>query len=335
MRILRDLIASMQDGLIPSGDGPEAPDTTLWFFEAARLVADALGDSHSFVTDELLLALRDAFDAALRGTRHGIHITEDGLFAVGFAGEPNEAPPWLAARCQGPATVLCLVELSALWARGCDTLARLARAAGDLDLSERATAQRARTRAAFAARFWCEETGYPYDMISTAVGGEGVLRDASVRPNAVIALAVDRPCFTEERAAQTLDRARQELLTRAGLRTLAPSDPRYIGHRDGGATHLGGASALGPPSNGALLKGTVFPWLLGFFIRAARQSGDEREHITPLLERLLASAAANEAALGHLPEIADGDLPHAPGGCVAHALCVAELLRAAAWDLTP
>src|SRR5262249_50795989 len=148
-----------------------------------------------------LLALRDAFDAILRGTRHGVHITADGLFAAGAAGEEH---PWLAGRVHGALpSALCPVELSALWARGADTLARLARAAGDLDLAERAAAERARTRAGFAARFWCDETGYPYDLISAAKAGRGALSDASVRPHAVIALAVDPACFTDERAAQT------------------------------------------------------------------------------------------------------------------------------------
>lgn len=61
----------MVDGLVPNRPaeagrpGFAAADTTLWLFEAARLMADALGDTHPFVTDELLLALRDAFDAAL------------------------------------------------------------------------------------------------------------------------------------------------------------------------------------------------------------------------------------------------------------------------------
>jgi predicted glycogen debranching enzyme len=326
--ILRDHIAAMADGLVPLRlPEPGLPadfasaDTTLWFFEAARLMADALGDTHPFVAGELLPALREAFEAALRGTRHGIHITADGLFAAGSAGDTLT---WMAARVAGAPVserAGCPVELSALWARGCDTLARFARAASDEALAARAEAERDRTRATFRARFWCEETNYPYDVISEVAEGPEAFRDAAVRPNAVIALAVDPACFTHEQAVELLDRA-QALVTRAGLRTLSPDDPRYVGRYAGNVAQR----------DAAYHQGVVWPWLLGFFARAARTSAEEA-HLGPLLQRLVASAAANELALGQVPELSDGEPPHAPAGCVAHALSVAELLRALAWDL--
>ncbi|APR79869.1 Putative glycogen debranching enzyme [Minicystis rosea] len=338
LRVLRELTAAMQDGLVPNrmpepafvpnsahGAGNGAPDhasadATLWLFEAARHVADTLGDGHPFVTDELLLALHDAFEAILRGTRHGIHLSADGLFV---AGRPGDALTWMDARVAGtPVTSRagCAVELSALWARGCDTLARLAHAAGDTVLATRALAERDRTRAAFHARFWCEETGYPYDTIAEPQGDEVAFHDASVRPNAVIALAVDPACFTADRARRLLDRARRELVTPAGLRTLAPSDARYLG-RYGGDVKA---------RDGACHQGSVWPWLLGFYARAALRAGVED---TASIEHLVTSAAHTEIALGHTAELSDGDAPHFPGGCFAHACSVAELLRVLAWDL--
>lgn len=332
LRILRELIGAMTDGLVPSrlpepANGAPAvvsdyasADATLWLFEAARHVADALGDGHTFLTDELLLALHDAFEAALRGTRHGIHITEDGLFAAGAAGD---SLTWMGARVADvPVTSRagCAVELSALWARGCDTLARLARSAGDTALAARAVAERDRTRAAFRARFWCDETRYPYDVISEAEDGEGAFRDAGIRPNAVVALAVDPASFTDDRARLLLERARRELVTPAGLRTLAPSDPRYAGR------YAGDVKAR----DGAYHQGSAWPWLLGFYARAALRAGVED---AASIERLVAAAAQNEIALGHVPQLADGDPPHAPGGAVAQAWSVAELLRVLAWDI--
>jgi predicted glycogen debranching enzyme len=326
LRILREVMGQMQDGLVPSripdgGAAPEfhAADATLWLFEAARLCADTLGEGHPFVTDELLLSLRDAFEAMLRGTRSGIHVTADGLLA---AGGPGDALTWMDARVSGrpiSPRAGCPVELSALWARGCDTLARLARAAGDASLHARALAECRRARIAFRARFWCDETAYPYDVISEAPEGEGAFRDASIRPNAVIALAIDPLSFTPERATSILDRAGRELLTLGGLRTLSPDDPRYVGRYGGGVA----------ARDGATHQGTAWPWLLGFYVRAARRSGRPRTS----LESLVASCAANELALGHVPEMAEGDAPHAPAGCVARASGVAELLRALVWDL--
>jgi glycogen debranching enzyme len=39
------------------------------------------------------------------------------------------------------------------------------------------------------------------------------------------------------------------------------------------------------------------------------------------------------AGLGQISELADGDPPHKPGGCVAQAWSVAELLRSAVEDV--
>jgi glycogen debranching enzyme len=352
LRVLRDMIGAMKDGLVPSripeaGPAPapdgapppsrarftepyvsEAPsydgaDATLWLFEAARHVADTLGDRHPFVADELAPALRDAFEAALRGTTNGAHVTADGLFA---AGAPGDALTWMAARVGGkPVTPRagCPVELTALWARGCDTLARLARAGGDIPLHDRAEAACRRARVAFRDRFWCDEKGYPFDVISEAREGAGAFRDASIRPNAVVALAVDPECFSPEQAASILDRARRELVTRAGLRTLAPGDPAYVGRYTGGPA----------TRDAAYHQGAAWPWLLGFYVRAALESGPEGAQVVPLLEALVASAAENELAVGLVPELADGDPPHAPRGSIAQAWSVAELLRALAWDL--
>jgi glycogen debranching enzyme len=79
-------------------------------------------------------------------------------------------------------------------------------------------------------------------------------------------------------------------------------------------------------------QGTVWPFLLGFYVRAARRS-PEGEFLVPLLHRLVTTAAANALAVGQVPELADGDAPHAPNGAFAQAWSVAELLRAVAWDL--
>jgi predicted glycogen debranching enzyme len=250
-------------------------------------------------------------------------VTVDGLIAVGRAGE---APTWMHAFVGGrPVTprVGCPVELSALWGSGAETLSRLARAAGDEALAGRAEEAARRAREAFRARFWCEETSYPYDVISEAPDGEGAFCDATIRPNALIALVVDPECFTPEQAGVLLDRVRLELLTPAGVRSLSPADPAYVPRYRGGIEER----------DGAYHQGAVWPWLLGFYARAARRSSTLGEHVLPLIRRLVASAATGELALGFVPELCDAEPPHHPGGCVAHGISVAELLRVVAWDL--
>lgn len=328
--VLRSIIAPMEDGLVPNrlpdeGKATEfhTADATLWLFEAARLYAERAGLSDAFVQGELLHALRDAFEAALAGTRHGIHVTDEGLFA---AGDEGFALTWMDARVGDwvvtPRAGLP-VELQALWARACDTLALLAHAAGDEALASRAKAAHARALFAFRGRFWCEETGYPYDVVSIDPAGDDAWADASIRPNAVIALAIEPRLFEAGQAASLLEVAKRELVTPAGLRTLAPGAEGYVGRYMGGVRER----------DAAYHQGTVWPYLLGFYVRAARRQRPNDAELAAELEALVESAAGNALALGQVPEIADGKAPHKPRGCFAQAWSVAELLRALAWDL--
>ncbi len=77
-------------------------------------------------------------------------------------------------------------------------------------------------------------------------------------------------------------------------------------------------------------QGTVWPWLMGPFVEAwVRVRGGtieaKREARTRFLDPLLAHL--DDAGLGHLPEVTDGDPPHAPGGCPFQAWSVGEALR--------
>ncbi len=95
---------------------------------------------------------------------------------------------------------------------------------------------------------------------------------------------------------------------------MAPGDAAYVG------------TYSGPPAqrDAAYHQGTVWPWLLGPFVRAhLRAYGDParaRTYIEPLLDAL------DLDAIGTLCEIADGDPPHAPRGCPAQAWSIGELL---------
>jgi glycogen debranching enzyme len=113
----------------------------------------------------------------------------------------------------------------------------------------------------------------------------------------------------------------RELLTPYGLRSLARSDPHYRGRYEGGPLSR----------DGAYHQGTVWAWLMGPFITAyLKVTGDGkegREQAAKWLDEF--SGHLEEACLGQVSEIFDGDSPHRPRGCVAQAWSVAELLRAA------
>jgi predicted glycogen debranching enzyme len=328
-KVLSSMVHLMRDGLVPSRLPDEsnaaeydAADATLWLFEAARLYAEQAPYGDSFLASDLFDALVAAFEAAQKGAPHHIHLTADGLFA---AADPGFALTWMDAKV-GDWVVTpragMPVELQALWARGCDTLANLADALGRADVAERAREAHRRAVDAFRRRFWCESTGYPFDVISEA-SGTSSWQDPSIRPNAVIALAVEPRLFDATQAASILAVAERELLTPVGLRTLSPKSPAYRARYGGNVRER----------DVAYHEGTVWPFLLGFYVRAAMARRPRDETRRQALVRLVARAAQNGLALGQVPELCEPESPFRPDGCVAQAWSVAELLRALAWDL--
>ena len=82
--------------------------------------------------------------------------------------------------------------------------------------------------------------------------------------------------------------------------------------------------------DGAYHRGTAWPWLLGAFVEAwVRVRGAtpdaKREARRRFLDPLLAHL--DQAGLGQISEIADGDNPHTPRGCPFQAWSVGEALR--------
>jgi glycogen debranching enzyme len=162
------------------------------------------------------------------------------------------------------------------------------------------------------------QAGCLYDVVNDAD------RDASIRPNQVIAISLANSMLSKERAASILRVVERELLTPRGLRTLSPADSNYIGRYEGGPSSR----------DGAYHQGTVWPWLMGPYISAYFKTfGDQagRDFATQWIESF--QNHLHEACLGQISEIFDGDAPHTPRGCVAQAWSVSELLRALIEDV--
>jgi predicted glycogen debranching enzyme len=199
------------------------------------------------------------------------------------------------------------VEIQALWYNALRTMEDLARRFGD-DAGKAHYGELAnRAQAAFTNTFWNDAAGCLFDVV------DGERGDGSIRPNQIFAVSLFHSMLSPERAKLVVDVVERQLLTPYGLRTLSPSDPQYRGRFDGG-----------PDSrDSAYHQGTVWPWLIGPYVSAyLRVNG--RPAFGCLDE--LRSFADNEG-LGQIPEVFDGDRPHRPGGCIAQAWSVAELLR--------
>lgn len=331
-RMLSSAIDTQRGGLLPevfteaeNRRGRPSPDSTLWLFEAARTFMKHVPPTAPFVKGPLFRALRRAF-VRLRSPRYAgklVWTTAEGLIANH---SDDRALTWMDAQVGSwivtPRRGLA-IEMQALWSKGCETLSQLAAQLGDTALAEAARAQCVRARASFRRRFWCTQTDYPFDCVSEERDIEGAWGDPSVRPNALMALAIDPELFEDWQAAAIVVRVRQDLLTPRGIRTLAPNDPRFQGYHEGGLEEREGSAH----------QGTVWPHLIGSFVRAAVRLEPDDETLRRDLRHVVEQCLEDSPALCHISQMADGDAPHRARACPAQAWAVGELLRALVEDL--
>ena len=317
--VLREFANHVDQGMLPNrfpdaGESPEynTVDATLWFFEAVRSLLEYTND-YDFVRTNLYAVLKDIIDWHVKGTRYQIHVDDDGLL---YSGEPGVQLTWMDAKVgdwvvtprQGKP-----VEIQALWYNALRVMEELATRFKD-EKARSYAGMADKALVTFNEKFWNEQTGCLFDVVN------GETRDASIRPNQVIAVSLPNSMLSKDRAADVLRVVERDLLTPRGVRTLSPKDPNYIGRYEGDPRHR----------DGAYHQGTVWPWLIGPYITAyiktfGKKAG--RKFAMAWLEQF--QAHLNEACLGQVSEIFDGDAPHTPRGCIAQAWSVSELLKSA------
>jgi predicted glycogen debranching enzyme len=323
--ILRTFAEYVDQGLLPNrfpdaGETPEynTVDATLWFFEAARAFLAYTGDE-KFVGEELYPVFADIVAWHARGTRYGIKVEPSGLLASGESGVQltwmdAKVDDWVVTPRRGKP-----VEIQALWYNALCIMEELARRFGDDAGQERYRNMAALADESFNRLFWNEKENCLYDVVDDG------LPDASIRPNQIFAVSLPYTMLSPERAGAVVDKVREHLLTPFGLRTLAPTDPQYRGRYTGSQWER----------DGAYHQGTVWPWLLGPFIKAYVKvngaSAAARKQASAWL--LPMQGHLSDAGLGQISEVFDGDAPHRPGGCIAQAWSVAEILRAHVEDI--
>jgi predicted glycogen debranching enzyme len=330
VRALPALLASQRGGFLPEvlvqpGE-PRAkplPDATLWLYEVARLLLPELGPEHAELKRKLYAALVRSFARLRGGIRRWGWLSADGLLVNGAAGM---ALTWMDARTRvGPVTPRrgIAIEQQALFTQATGTLAKLAAEYGNQPLADACEQAGVRARAAFKARFWCHDTDFPYDCVSESRDAQDAWVDASIRPNALIALAVDPSLFEPWQARAIVARVRAELLTSRGIRSLSPHDPRYVSQFAGTLEER----------ELSYHQGTAWTHLLGFYVRAAIRLAPDDAELREELCQVIEGALDGSVILGQIAQLADGDPPNRARGCPAQATSVAELIRALVVDL--
>lgn len=314
--------STISEGMVPNrfpdrGAQPEfnSVDASLWYVNAVQEFLCALRRGNgveAVLEDQRILqeAVTKILEGYSKGTRFGIHVDSDGLVA---AGESGVQLTWMDAKVGDWVVTPRMgkpVEVQALWLNALASAITFdPRWQVSLELGLRT----------FRERFWNPDRRCLFDVVD--VNHQAGVNDSSLRPNQVFAVGgLPFVILDGEHARQVVASVERHLLTPAGLRSLAPDEPGYVAHYEGGVRQR----------DGAYHQGTVWPWLMGAFVEAwLRTHGNDatarmearRRFLDPLL------AGMHSAGQGHISEIADGDAPHTPRGCPFQAWSVAEALR--------
>jgi predicted glycogen debranching enzyme len=306
--VLRTSAATVSEGMLANTADTgsleyNTVDGTLWFVHALGRHVSVTGDRD--LGAELAPALAEIARRHVDGTRYAIGVDPgDGLLRQGAEGW---ALTWMDARIDGvPVTQRAgkPVEVNALWLRTLEVAAQLV---SDDDLRARLTSLRSRAAESFVRRFVRTDGRGLLDVVDGPAGD-----DASVRPNQLIAASLPGSPLDVDAARAAVAACRDSLLTPLGLRSLAPSDPRYRPHHRGSPAER----------DAAYHQGTVWPWLLGPYVDACGAAGVGADTALAGIE-----AHLSEWGLGSISETADGAAPHAATGCPFQAWSVAEVLR--------
>jgi glycogen debranching enzyme len=339
IEILTEIGRHEQDGLLPnffSADGaPEAyntVDSSLWYFWAVQEMGTRcriMSPDNALIRERFWPVMKRIIRSFMDGTRFGIGMNREGLL---HAGDGQTALTWMDATVgEIPVTPRhgYPVEINALWYNAlCFTRDRAVEY-GEPPLFDYGLLPLLRRSFRKAFSNWGHDAASCPQLLNDAASSpqdclgdvfrDGVL-DRAVRPNQIFAVSLPFSPLDPAEQAAVVRTVREQLLTPFGLRTLSPADPDYRGRYRGNPAER----------DGAYHQGTVWPWLLGAFGEAALRVADdperEKEDLRQYL-RVFLRQHLGDAGIGSVSEVFDGDAPHRPGGCIAQAWSVAELIR--------
>jgi len=313
----------------------DTSDAPLWYGVVAEELAAASDENVFDLKVDAARTVRDVLGSIatgyLKGTANGIRVDS----ASGLVWSPSHFT-WMDTNYPaGTPREGYPIEIQALWIRLLRLLARLnAPSSGDAwgVVADRAAAS-------LEQFYWLEAKGWFADSLIARAGvpAANAVPDQVLRSNCLIPISFGQ--LTGDRARHCVEAVRRHLVVPGALRSLAPlpAEPPLPIHSNQGAL-------LNDPSNPywsryegdedtrrkpAYHNGTAWTWTFPTFCEALVVVHDhERAAVAAAraylgtLDRLLA-----EGCFGQLPEVIDGDAPHAQRGCDAQAWGATEALR--------
>ncbi|AKB78132.1 Putative glycogen debranching enzyme, archaeal type, TIGR01561 [Methanosarcina horonobensis HB-1 = JCM 15518] len=321
---LRNFARYCRRGLVPNtfpafGGDPvyNTVDASLWFVHA-------LDRYFAYTKDFLFLSdIWDNVDEIINNycnsTDFGIGMDSDYLIRQGpqLTWMDAKIGEWAVTPRVGKAC-----EVNALWYNALKTASYLGTLLGeDVSLYETLADGVALS---FENAFWNPETNCLFDLVYQDEAGNQI-KDPAIRPNQIFAVSLPYTMLSPEKEKAIVDRVETDLLTPFGLKSLSSDHPLYKGQYLGDALNR----------DTAYHNGTVWPWLLGAYVKAYLKvhdySNSSLEYMRDLLEGF--DEHLETAGIGTISEVFDGDYPHSPGGTIAQAWSVAEIFRAYVEDV--
>jgi predicted glycogen debranching enzyme len=295
------------DSAAPADSDYNTVDATLWYLRAVRQYVTQTNDST--LLTQIFPALQQIVDAHVQGTRFNIHMDpHDGLL---YAGQDGVQLTWMDAKVGNWVVTPRIgkpVEVNALWYAA---LAAMDEFTQHLNAPRGNYAALATLALNSFQRFWDDTRGSCFDVLD-GPGGP----DSSLRPNQLIAVTVGPNLLDKQKQRRMIDLCGRTLLGSYVVRTLDPHDPAYRGVYAGPQAQR----------DSAYHEGAAWAWLLGIYAlahySAYGNAASAMEFLSPLEQHL------NDAGLGTISEIFDGDEPFTPVGCIAQAWSVAMVIQA-------
>lgn len=315
-KVLRTYANHLHEGLFPRSIELKIPDYSatdipLWFFWAIQQWVKTEKNG-KWIWREFGDHLKLILTTYLKGLSFNNKMLSNGLV---YAGKDRTALTWMDSQIDGIPLVQrkgLTVEINALWYNAVGVAVELAEQANDHLFLTEWEGMHERIKDSFKKSFWLEDDGYLADCI------DANNIDRSVRPNMVIATALDYSPLTREQKKKVLAVCRDQLLTPRGLRTLAPHHENYAGNVKGNHAER----------EKGIHQGAAWPWLIRFFaegyLKVHRQGG------VPFVKEILKKfeEELSEHCIGTLSEMYNGNPPHEAKGAFSQAWSVAAIVAA-------
>ncbi len=199
------------------------------------------------------------------------------------------------------------VEINALWYNALSYIVDLAKEFGDNEFVEAWGDVPAKVKESFLEKFWLE-SGWLADFVNYDV------TEGSIRPNMIIACALDYKMLSEEQQINVIRIVDQHLLTTKGLRSLTPLNPLY-------------GSMVRADWNNAPKNGSVWVWPLAFYVKACFDvlGSSFLLKAEDILEEF--NEEIQVAGIGSISEYFEPNPPYHSRGAISCATGVAAILE--------